>query len=969
MKLRSLFCIVTVILCLSLLSIGVYGADIIDSGACGHYLYWMLYDDGELVIEGTGDMYDYSHEYNYTFNDYVTTAPWNKHLNDVKKLTLTEGVTSIGYDAFRGCSGITGELVIPNSVTSIDTYAFRGCSGFTGDLVIPDRVTSIGTYAFRGCSGFTGDLVIGNKVTTIGNYAFYECSGFKGNLIIGNSVTSIGDYAFYHCSSIEKVTIYTKYANFGKDVFKNIHEDFTIYGYTNSTAHTYADENNYPFVLLDGREIVDSGRCGLDLYWTLHYDGELVIEGTGAMWNYDYDSTKYITTAPWGKYAAKLAKLTLTEGVTSIGEKAFHSCSGFTGELVIPDSVKTIGAGAFVACKGFTGNLVIPDSVKTIGAGAFSACSGFTGKFEIPDSVETIGATAFSTCTGFTGDLVIPDSVTEISQRAFYGCSGFTGDLVIPNSVTSIGKEAFERCSGFTGELVIGNSVTSIGEKAFYKCSGFTGKLVIPDSVETIGSLAFSACSGFTGDLIIPDSVTSIGDNAFSSCRGFNGKLIIPDSVTEIRPGTFMYCSGFTGDLIIPNSVTSIGDSAFDACGGFTGDLIIPDSVTKIGAGAFDNCIGFTGELLIPSSVTEIGDYAFYKCRGFTKAIIYAKKAIFGSKVFDETSSDLTIYGHSFFTAEKYANANGHTFVSLRKAIDAGTSNYVTWSLYADGELLIEGTGAMRDYISNSPWQNCVNIMTKLTLTEGITSIGNYAFRGCSGFTGDLVIPNSVTKIGKYAFRGCSGFTGDLVIPDRVTTIDSYAFYECSGFTKAIIYAKDATFGENVFKDMSADFEIHGYAGSTAETYASVYGYKFVEIGGNVKVNISVTLPVDFTVSERLVTIVNEVACRIGYISDGKYITVEAKANGNGGYDFDVPEEAAEAVLVVAGDISGDGVIGTEDKTSYMDAIMSDGADLTPEQFLAADINGDGEVDTADLVLIAKSQVDADHPFHKDIDW
>lgn len=59
---------------------------------------------------------------------------------------VTYSVTSIGYEAFAGCSGLTF-VTIPNSVTFIDDFAFSGCSGLTS-VVIPNSVTEIGKFAF-----------------------------------------------------------------------------------------------------------------------------------------------------------------------------------------------------------------------------------------------------------------------------------------------------------------------------------------------------------------------------------------------------------------------------------------------------------------------------------------------------------------------------------------------------------------------------------------------------------------------------------------------------------------------------------------------------------------------------------------------------------------------------------------------------------------------------------------------------
>ena len=136
-------------------------------------------------------------------------------------------LTKIGTYAFSGCSGLTGDLTIPNSVTTIGANAFYACSGFNGNLILPTNVNfqKIGPSAFQDCSSLTSDLKIPDNVTTIGESAFRGCAGFNGNLIlpendqfkeivanvffdckgltgdlkIPNSVTTIGDYAFYGC--------------------------------------------------------------------------------------------------------------------------------------------------------------------------------------------------------------------------------------------------------------------------------------------------------------------------------------------------------------------------------------------------------------------------------------------------------------------------------------------------------------------------------------------------------------------------------------------------------------------------------------------------------------------------------------------------------------------------------------------------------------------------------------------------
>jgi hypothetical protein len=145
-------------------------------------------------------------------------------------VTIGNSVTSIGDFAFSSCSGLTSIAVdsgntkydsrnncnaiietatntlisgcknttIPNSVTSIGDNAFRGCSGLTS-VTIPNSVTSIGEAAFTGCSGLTS-VTIGNSVTSIGGFAFFYCSGLteiRSKIVNVGDVSMEGDYVFF----------------------------------------------------------------------------------------------------------------------------------------------------------------------------------------------------------------------------------------------------------------------------------------------------------------------------------------------------------------------------------------------------------------------------------------------------------------------------------------------------------------------------------------------------------------------------------------------------------------------------------------------------------------------------------------------------------------------------------------------------------------------------------------------------
>ena len=143
---------------LSACTFSAYAA--IVNGTCGDNLTWTLNTDNRtLIISGTGEMADY---------DYGS-APWSDYKFYIKYVTLPDGLTSIGEDAFADCSNLTS-ITIPNSVTSIGVGAFLYCPGLTS-VTIGENVTSIGGSAFARCSGLT-EITIPNSVTSIGNAAF-----------------------------------------------------------------------------------------------------------------------------------------------------------------------------------------------------------------------------------------------------------------------------------------------------------------------------------------------------------------------------------------------------------------------------------------------------------------------------------------------------------------------------------------------------------------------------------------------------------------------------------------------------------------------------------------------------------------------------------------------------------------------------------------------------------------------------
>lgn len=370
-RVMSMFlAVVMVVGMVALLPLQVNAAEA-TSGTCGKNLTWTLDADGTLTISGTGAMY------NYNQNNRV---PWP---STIKKIFLTDGITSIGNYAFKGCS-LLNRIYIPNSVTSIGQLAFYGCSNLNS-ISIPNFVTSIGKYAFGHCSALTNVNIsnISNSLISIGDYAFEYCSSLT-SIHIPNSVNYIGCFAFEHCSSLRSINISTSMISIERSTFLDC----------SSLANI-----NIP------------------------------------------DSVTSIGQASF-QQCSSLTSIDIPNSVTSIRNSAFLMCSNLTN-INIPNSVTSIGQDAFSHCSSLD-NVNIPNSVTYIRDCVFRYCSSLTS-INIPKSVTSIGRRSFEGCTSLT-NISIPNSVTHISDWAFLSCTSLS-DIIIPDSVTSIGARAFYNCA------------------------------------------------------------------------------------------------------------------------------------------------------------------------------------------------------------------------------------------------------------------------------------------------------------------------------------------------------------------------------------------------------------------------------------------------------------------------------------------------------------------------------------------
>ena len=131
----------------------------------------------------------------------------NTYDNGQGVLVFDDTITSIGKEAFSGCSSLAS-ITIPDGVTSIGHYAFDGCSSLES-VTIPNGVTSIKTYAFEGCSSLVS-ITIPDSVTSIGEWVFYKCSSLAEVYCKPTTPPTGDDFMFSNNASGRKIYVPTE---------------------------------------------------------------------------------------------------------------------------------------------------------------------------------------------------------------------------------------------------------------------------------------------------------------------------------------------------------------------------------------------------------------------------------------------------------------------------------------------------------------------------------------------------------------------------------------------------------------------------------------------------------------------------------------------------------------------------------------------------------------------------------------
>lgn len=618
-KLRLLSAVLAICMLLTIAPITAFAST--GSGTCGDNgdnISWELDDSGTLTLTGSGAMRDYA------YSDYFgeDVSPWREYKieNDIKKIIVGDGITSIGRNAFYNCDEVT-EVSLPAGLKKIGFAAFEGCEKLK-NINLPDGLETIDDYAFSLCSALES-IVIPDSVTDLGDSVFSGCSSIT-EITLPKGLQEIGYYVFENCSSLSDIKIDESNENYTTVDGVLYNKDKTLliaYPIGNertsfATPSTLTKIRSYPFAYSKNLKEVTLNEGLKEVPHYAFYDSKIVSVNIPA-------SVNEIVTSAFEK-CTELQAVNFADGsnLESISYNAFSECSSLK-QIELPEGLKYIYSRAFQYCSKLS-KVNIPSSVTKVGEKAFDNSAVLSNTTAI-NGIKYLDGWLVWSKTGIT-EAEVYDGAKGIADGGLADHTTLT-TVNIPKSVIYINQDAFDNTPALA-------SINVDEQNTAY--SSLDGVLYNKDKTSLVKYGEGRTETAFS----VPDGVQSIEAKAISNVFALES-VTLPQSLRDIKNRAFSTNVKLTS-VNFSEGLETINFAAFMACTALA-SFSLPDTLTDIDSWVFENTAYYNDESNWENNVLknngwllEVGDIS-----GSSYKIDDDVKGIASMAFFDCSAQDL----------------------------------------------------------------------------------------------------------------------------------------------------------------------------------------------------------------------------------------------------------------------------------------------------------------------------------------
>ena len=517
--------------------------------------------------------------------------------------------------------------------------------------------------------------------------------------------------------------------------------------------------------------VIGNGITGFDRWgmWNLKkYIKELEIHGNAGMnmpeqCFYDVPNIESVVISGavdvprdmFGKCTG-LKKVTLKNGVRSIGEDAFRDCSSLEGVIFENTVLEKISDGAFWGCSALS-SIALPDSVTEIERNAFFE----TGlrNIQLPEKLTLIGGGAFCNCKNLK-QVQLPPQLKELGEGAFFNCENLT-QIQLPAQLNKLGTDAFRNCTSLD-KIDIPAGLTQIEPDTF--CNTGLTSVTLHEGLTKIEDWAFHDCLKLK-KIRIPKSVTDIGELALGI------RYNMGNGAEEVIPGGFTV-EGYTGsaaERYVKRMHQSenlyhvfFKDVKFVSIGGQTAAVtnIGKTKISALKTGAF------TGKPLTQALTITYGGKKLVNGRDYTltwknnKNIGTASVTIKGKGKYNGSVTKkfrITVQKNAVYTVSrlKYKISSADTSGKGTVVFTGATDKAARKALTIPTTVKIGGKSFRVTAIGTSAMSGAKKLTT-VKIGANIMTVGAKAFYGCSKLSNVTIFGTKLTtaKTGANAFKG-----------------------------------------------------------------------------------------------------------------------------------------------------------------------------------------------------------------------